>query len=99
MPVLRTNRISRTKIALVHEIEQLVVLAKEHRMSLASFSLERLTKLELMILDSAFKKLPLKTTDNTLLILPDDYNILLQNLITFLLEMLQNSTVSYFISD
>jgi len=97
MSILRTEQHStestkesgRIRKALVHELERLVKLAKERNISLASLPTS-ITKLELMILDSAFKGLPLEKADQTLLILPSRYEEMLQKLIVALVLMIQN---------
>jgi len=85
-----TEEPRRIRKALVRELEQLVKLAKDLNLSLASLSSSNLTKLELMILDSAFKGLPLEKADNTLLILPNIYDEMLQKLIVVIVLLIQS---------
>lgn len=89
MPVLHARedrsesaKSARLREARIAELEKMVKLARDNGLTLAS--LTRLTsslpKLEIMLLDSAFKGLSLDTADKTLLILPERYIDMLQNL-------------------
>jgi len=88
MPVLhsRENRSepdsTRIRKARVLELEKMVKLARDRGLTLASLTKYNgsLSKLELMLLDSAFKGLNLDSADKTLLILPEQYIEMLQNL-------------------
>ncbi len=81
---------SRIRKALIQETEALVRLAKREGVSLAGLPIAGLSKLELMLLDTAFKQLPLEKADTTLLILPDRYNDMLQKIIVVLVQMIQD---------
>jgi hypothetical protein len=86
MPVLhsRENRPDPTRIkeARILELTKIVKLAKDQGMTIASLIkyTGSLSKLELMLLDSAFKEMNLDSADKTLLILPEQYTEILQKL-------------------
>jgi len=84
-----TESAERIRSALVHELKKLVKLAKDRNISLVRLT-NSVSRLELMVLDSAFKNVPLEKADETLLILPDKFNEMLQKLIVFMVRLLQN---------
>ena len=79
----------RVRQALISEVESLIRLAKDRGITLASSNTASLSKLELMLLDSAFKQLPLEKADKTLLILPEAYEDMLQKIAVILVQMIQ----------
>ena len=48
------------------------------------------SKLELMVMDSAVKGMPLENLDKTLLIIPDEYDKLIEEATSKMIEMIQN---------
>ena len=51
-----------------------------------------LTKVELMVVDSAIKGMNLERLDKTLLIIPERYDQLLEKMICIFIKLLQNKT-------
>lgn len=74
----------------ITELEKLIKYARTKRISVAMLVRNGLVlpHLELWILDSAFKNISLERTDKTLLILPNQYITLLQNLIISIAQKL-----------
>ena len=80
----------------ISELEKLITFSKsiEFPKRYISKLIQRLDKLELMILDSAFKGLDLVKLNDTILVLPDKYLQMLQNVTVCLLLELKRFILS-----